>query len=107
MVKRLPFALIYDPGTRSHLSAIEKRYHSLIRDVVLEQLTHEPLTETRNRKPLVRDADLGAKWELRFGPNNCFRVFYSVFADCREVHVLAIGIKLGSRLFVADEETSL
>jgi len=79
----------------------------LIRRSIQEQLTHEPLTETRNRKPLLPDGEIDADWELRFGPNNCFRVFCSVDEDRREVQVLAIGVKRGNRLFIAGEEIKL
>ena len=45
-----------------------------------------------------------ATWELRFGPENRFRVFYSVSHEFREVQILAIGTKEGDRLIVGGEE---
>jgi hypothetical protein len=72
MAKKQPFALIYDPDAIGHLDAIELKYHSLIRRTVEEQLAFEPDIETRNRKPLERPLILGARWEIRFGPDNRF-----------------------------------
>ena len=107
MAKRQPFVLIYDPETKNHLDAIESRFHSLIRTTIEEQLLFEPETATRNRKQLERPIDLGARWELRLGPDNRFRVFYRVDAEKRQVRVLAIGVKERNRLFLAGEEVKL
>jgi hypothetical protein len=107
MAKKSPFALIYDPEVRGHLAAIEPKYHSLIRSTVEEQLQFEPETASRNRKQLERPIDLGASWELRFGPDNRFRVFYRVDAERQEVRVLAVGVKERNRLFLGGEEVEL
>ncbi|MGH7137450.1 MAG: hypothetical protein ACREHD_17030 [Pirellulales bacterium] len=107
MAKKQPFALIYDPEIRSHLGAIEPKYHSLIRAAIEEQLRFEPETTTRNRKQLERPIDLGARWELRLGPQNRFRVFYRVGVEEREVRILAIAVKEGNRVFIAGEEVEL
>ncbi len=89
---------------KDHVKAIGKQYHSLIRRTIEKQLTFEPLVETRNRKPLKRLAWFGATWEIRFGPNNRFRVFYRVDSEERQVFVLAIGEKRGHRLRIGGEE---
>lgn len=102
-----PFTLSYDPATREQLRSIEPKYHSLIRGVVEEQLRFEPETQTRNRKPLVQPSPIEATWELRLGPDNRLRVLYGVDRERREVQVLAIGVKKGSRLFVAGKEVDL
>ena len=107
MAKKQPFALIYDAEIRSHLDAIEPKYHSLIRAAIEEQLRFEPQTTTRNRKQLERPIDMGARWELRFGPQNRFRVFYRVDLEEREVRILAIAVKEGNRVFIAGEEVEL
>jgi mRNA-degrading endonuclease RelE of RelBE toxin-antitoxin system len=104
---RHPFEIIYDPDVLEHLNAIERKYHSLIRQTIEEQLTYEPSVETRNRKPLLREIEFDADWELRFGPDNRFRVFYAIEADRHEVQVLAIGVKRGSRLYIAGQEIKL
>ena len=107
MAKQQPFALIYDLDVVGHLDAVEAKYHSLIRAAIEEQLRFEPDTVTRNRKPLLRPVEFGARWELRLGPQNRFRVFYRVEFDKREVHILAIGVKERERLFIGGEEVKL
>ena len=67
----------------------------------------EPATETRNRKPLRQPAPFEATWELRFGPDNRFRVLYGIDEDDREVQIQAIGVKEGNRLLVGGEEVEL
>lgn len=101
------FALIYAPQVKTHLHAIERKYHSLIRRTIETQLQFEPNVETRNRKPLQRPVEMGADWEIRFGPNNCFRVFYSVEQENQQVFILAIGNKKGNRLIIGGEEINL
>lgn len=72
-----------------------------------EQLVHEPAVETKNRKPLEPPAGFGATRELRFGPDNRFRVFYEAHEDRREVRVLAAGVKTGSTLRIGAEVLEL
>ncbi len=54
--------------------------------------------ETRNRKPLMQPASFDSTWEIRFGPDYRFRVLYDIDQEEREVHILAIGVKVGHRL---------
>jgi hypothetical protein len=72
-----------------------------------EQLTHEPDVKTRNRKPVRAPPAFQAEWELRFGPNNRFRVFYQIDHETREVRIVAIGVKDRNRLLVGGEEVTL
>jgi hypothetical protein len=104
MAKKRPFALIFAREVKEHLRTIESKFHGIIRSSIEEHLSHEPDLETRNRKPLTRPISFGADWELRAGPQNCFRVFYTINLDSREVLVLAIGRKDGNRLFIGAEE---
>jgi mRNA-degrading endonuclease RelE of RelBE toxin-antitoxin system len=101
------FAIIFTPQTRQHLYAIDKKYHSLIRQSIEEQLKFEPNIKTRNRKPLEDSIEFNEVWEIRFGPDNRFRVLYEINADQSEVYILAIGIKRGNRLFVGGTEIEL
>lgn len=101
------FALIYAPVTKVHLKTIERKYYSLIRNTIENELQFEPDIETRNRKPLKRAVTFDAEWELRFGPDNRFRVFYNITIESHEVHILAIGVKEGNRLFIGGEEVKL
>ena len=104
MGKTRPFALLYAAEVKEHLRAIEAKHHRLIQSEVEIQLLHEPDVETRNRKPMQRPIGFGEQWELRLGPHNRFRVFYQVNAENREVHILAVGVKSGNRLFIGAEE---
>jgi hypothetical protein len=104
MASRRKFDLVFAPEALNHLDAIERRHHGLIERTTDEQLHSAPLKETKNRKPLNEAGPSGASWELRFGPQNCFRVFYDVDAAAWEVHVLAIGVKDRNRLFIGGEE---
>jgi mRNA-degrading endonuclease RelE of RelBE toxin-antitoxin system len=107
MMAITPFKLVYATQVKAHLKAIDRKYHSLIRQEIENQLRFEPNVETRNRKPLTRAVEFEADWEIRFGPNNRFRVFYEVNQTEREVYVIAIGIKRGNRVFIGGEEVKL
>src|SRR3989442_82842 len=100
------FDIVYDEEIVEHLTAIESKYHSMIRDTVEQQLTHQPDVETRNRKPLRRPSPFGATWEIRFGPDNRFRVFYKIDGGRREVQVVTIGVKERARLWVGGKEVT-
>jgi len=102
-----PFELVYDPKVARHLAKIERKYHSLIQRTIEEQLSYEPKVEAQNRKPLLRPTELGATWEIRFGPNNRFRVFYETDMASRKVYILAIGVKEGNQLLIGGEEFEL
>lgn len=101
------FELVYAPIVNQHVKAIDRKHHSLIKEAIEAQLQIEPDIETRNRRPLKRPVTLGAKWEIRFGPRNRFRVFYKVNYDDKQVDILAIGEKEGSQLFIGGEEVAL
>ncbi len=100
------YDLIYARELKEHLRVIDRKHHSLIRKTIEEQLWFEPDVETRNRKPLRRGPLYDAEWEIRFGPDNRFRVFYEVNRDRRTVSILAIGLKKGDRLWIAGQEVS-
>lgn len=99
------FDIIYALQTKQHLKAIERKYHPLVRKMIEEQLQYEPDIGTINRKPLKRKGVFGSEWEIRFGTDNRFRVFYDVDKENGEVRILAIGEKFGNRLFIGGKET--
>jgi hypothetical protein len=106
--KKAAHALVFAPDVKAHLKTIESKWDSLIRRKIAEQLTYEPDVETRNRKPFRRQpAPFGAAWEIRFGPDNRFRVLYKISEDPPEVRVLAIGEKHGNKLLVKGVEVDL
>jgi len=90
---------------RDHIKFLTAAESSTLLDAIGKQLAHEPLVETRNRKPL-RPNPL-APWELRVG---LLRAFYDVrptdpkleaLADV--VYVLAVGKKERHVLRIAGE----
>jgi len=107
MTSQATFDLIYDPLVKLHLQVIERKYHSLIRQTIEEQLLFEPEVETKNRKPFKRPIAIGADWEIRFGPDNRFRVFYQVDRENTAVYILAVGVKQKNQLFIAGEVIEL
>jgi mRNA-degrading endonuclease RelE of RelBE toxin-antitoxin system len=107
MAKAKRFRIVYHSRIKSHLNAIDRKYHSLIRRNINMQLGDEPEVETRNRKPVVQPFPFEATWEIRCGPQNCFRVFYEVDRAVSVVSVLAIGEKKRNRLTIAGEEIAL
>lgn len=107
MARRQPYFLNYASGVTKHLKSIDAKYDSLIRAKIEEQLEFEPGTETKNRKPMRQPAPFAAQWEIRFGPDNRFRVLYDIDEDRHEVQIVAIGEKQGNRLLVGGKEIEL
>ncbi len=85
-----------------HVRLLPKRHHAFVFRALRTALAHEPARETRNRKLLTLPAPFGANWELRFGPQNRFRAFYTI--EGTTVVVLAIGVKQRERLRIGHEE---
>ncbi len=102
MASRKAHSLVYTASFKRHLKLVEAKYHSLIGETLENQLQYEPEEKTRNRKPLKKAMAFKAEWELRFGPDNRFRVFYRVAGA--EVIILAFGEKRGNRFFIEGEE---
>jgi len=107
MAPRARFEIIYPPIIKQHLKAIEPKFYTLIRESLEQQLQTQPDIETRNRKPLRRPVVFGARWEIRFGPDNRFRAFYRIEYEQKQVILLAIAEKTGNRLLIGGEEVEL
>ncbi len=105
MVRRQPYLFVYDTDIPRQLRSIDRKHHALIRAKIEEQLGYEPNVETTNRKPLQRPVHFNARWELRFGPNNRFRVYYRI--EESEVYILAIGVKFRNIVYIGGEEYEL
>jgi mRNA-degrading endonuclease RelE of RelBE toxin-antitoxin system len=86
------------------MKAIESEHHSVIRKTIDERLSHGADMPTRNRKRLETPAPFDATWELRFGPDNRFRVLYEINRQKKIVSILAIGIKDRNRLLIGGKE---
>lgn len=99
----MAFEIQFAESVADQLQALTAAERSRVLDAVAGQLAHEPLVETRNRKPL-RPNPL-APWELRVGP---LRVFYEVASGKpARVRVLAVGKKQRSILRIAGKEIKL
>ena len=102
---RVRYTVVYAREIYKHIDTIKRRYHRLIKKTIEEQLTITPERQTRNRKPLEElPGPFDSTWELRFGSDNRFRVFYEVAAENRTVWILAIGVKEKNRLLIAGKE---
>jgi mRNA-degrading endonuclease RelE of RelBE toxin-antitoxin system len=106
-MKTKAYRLDYDPEFVPQLKFIERKYHSAIKEAIEDNLQYEPDRQNRNRKPLTRPTTWGARWELRCGNNNEFRVFYSIYPQPGEVHILAVGIKIREQLYIGGKEVEL
>ena len=93
------FAIRFTDSAIEDLRYLEKREQVAVLDVIREQLAHEPLTETRNRKTL-RPNDLST-WELHV--TRC-RVFCDVDAQEKTVTVKTVGWKEHNALFIRGQE---
>lgn len=99
----MPYRVEYSPEAADHLLALTARDRVTVIDSVSEQLTHQPLVQTRNRKPM-RPNRL-ATWELRVG---ALRVYYEVKGEPEPVvQVRAVGIKRRDRIEIGGEEIDL
>ena len=103
----MAYHIEYSPDAEDHLRALTARQQAFVLDTVDEQLAHQPHIETKNRKPLRQPAAFGAQWEIRFGPDNRFRVLYDLDEEAHQVQILAVGIKEGNRLIIGGEEMEL
>jgi mRNA-degrading endonuclease RelE of RelBE toxin-antitoxin system len=84
------------------LKSFRKSEQRSIFDQITEQLSYEPMTDTRNRKKL-RPNDV-SEYELRIGK---FRVFYDVDEEVKTVKIEAVGYKEANRLFIRGKEYAL
>lgn len=99
----MPYRIDFSPGTEEHLRALTARQRSIVLDTIDDELTHEPMTETKNRKPM-RPNPL-APWELRIG---ILRVYYDVEDEPTPiVYIRAIGIKERNRVRIGREVIEL
>lgn len=107
MPKAHEFAIVYAPITREHLRRVPRRELGLLRRAIEVHLSDEPERETANRKPLDPSTEVEAEWELCCGPHDRLQVFYSVDRPHEQVRVMAIGVKMGSRLKIGRGEIVL
>ena len=93
------FEIQFTDSALGDLQDLPKAAQGLIIATAERQLSHDPLTSTRNRKPL-RPNDL-SRWEVRAG---AYRIFYDVDEQGRKVTIKAIGMKEHNRLMIRGKE---
>jgi mRNA-degrading endonuclease RelE of RelBE toxin-antitoxin system len=93
------YRILFTPSADEDLSWFPKPEQRLIIDGVIEQLTHEPLTVTQNRKPMR--PNLLAPRCLRLRE---YRVYYDVDEEASLITVRAIGYKNRNLLFIRGKE---
>ncbi len=88
------YKIEYAEGTSDDLKSLRANERKHILDKIDEQLSYEPATKTRNRKPLFglkpTWEHLEPVWELRVGE---YRVFYDVDETAALVTIRVIRYK--------------
>ena len=99
----MAYEIEFAESVRSQFRILTARERATLLDAIERQLLHEPLNETRNRKPLRPNPI--APWELRVGP---LRVFYEVAGgEYGIVRVLAVGRKRRNAVLIGGKEIEL
>jgi mRNA-degrading endonuclease RelE of RelBE toxin-antitoxin system len=99
----LSYQIEFSPDALAHLHGLTARQRAIVLDGVEDQLSNQPTTRTRNRKPLRPNAL--ASWELRVGN---LRVYYdTIEEEPRSVRVRAIGVKERTKVFIGGKEIEL
>src|SRR5690348_11897435 len=99
----MPYTVEFAESVKGQLASLTARQRNLVIDAIGKQLVHEPLVETRNRKPLRPNPV--APWELRVRE---LRVFYEVASDePNVVRILAVGRKRGNKVVIDGKELEL
>jgi mRNA-degrading endonuclease RelE of RelBE toxin-antitoxin system len=99
----LSYRIEYSPVAEEHLRRLTARQQATVLDTVDEQLMHQPMVETRHRKPMRPNPV--APWELRIGD---LRVYYDVEEEPEAaVLIRAVGLKEHNRVRIGGEVISL
>lgn len=96
----MSYEVVFTPMANRHRKALTAREQAIVVDTVSQQLVHQPGVNTRNRKEL-RPNPLAPR-ELRIGN---IRVYYDYVDEPEKVvTIVAIGVKVGNRVFIGGEE---
>jgi len=99
----MAYLIEFAESVKKQMAGLTARQRSLVLEAIEKQLVHQPLTETRNRKPLRPNPV--APWELRVRE---LRVFYEIAADQPDtVRILAVGRKKGNKVMIEGQEMEL
>jgi len=97
------YEIQFAESVRAHLRWLTARERTTLLAAIERQLLHEPLNETRHRKPLRPNPI--APWELRVQQ---LRVFYEVAGgETGVVRILAIGRKRRNAVIIGGKEIRL
>lgn len=95
----MKFSIKLTSAALEHLNNLKKHSQKTIIEGIRKQLSYEPVTQTKNRKPL-RHNPL-SRWELRIEKH---RVFYDVSEESETVEIKAVGYKEHNKLFIDGKE---
>jgi mRNA-degrading endonuclease RelE of RelBE toxin-antitoxin system len=99
----VPYTIEFAKSVEGHFRALTARERAIVIGAIDRQLLHQPLKETRHRKPLRPNPV--APWELRVGQ---LRVFYEVAGvESGVVRILAVGRKRRNVLMIGGKEIRL
>jgi mRNA-degrading endonuclease RelE of RelBE toxin-antitoxin system len=100
----MAFEINFTRTAADHVRGFRKFERQIILEAIEDQLRHEPITETANRKRLGENGL--SDWELRV---QRFRVFYDIVEvdNRQDVKIKAVGYKDHNRLFIGGKETKL
>ena len=99
----MSYRVEFAKSVEGHFRTLTGRERSTVLGAIERHLLHEPLKETRHRKPLRPNPV--APWELRVGP---LRVFYEVAGmESGVVRILAVGRKDRNVLTIGGKEIRL
>jgi mRNA-degrading endonuclease RelE of RelBE toxin-antitoxin system len=98
----MKFIIKFTLKALEQLENFKKSEGKIIVDAIKKQLTDEPFTQTKNRKPLRRNPL--SRWELRVKK---YRIFYDCSEDENVVEIKAIGYKEHNNLFIDGKEFGL
>ena len=97
-----PYQIEFTDDAKIDLSYFTAFERKIIVSDIGQQLTHQPLVETRNRKRLYEHPI--AQWELRTGK---YRTFYEVSDQFVVVTVVSIGRKERNELLIRGRKVEL
>jgi mRNA-degrading endonuclease RelE of RelBE toxin-antitoxin system len=97
------YTIEFAASVEKHLRSLTARDRRIVLDGIEQSLTHQPMVETRHRKPM-RPNPLAA-WELRLGN---LRVYYRVVDRPRKlVEIAAIGVKRRNQIWIGGDKVDL
>ncbi len=97
------YRIEYSPDVEDHIRWLTTLQQRIALDAIDERLTHQPTTETKNRKPMRPNPV--ALWELRIGN---LRAYYDVEEEPEPVvYVRAVGVKERNQIRIGGEIVEL